>query len=402
MIELYVEFEQHMRLDAVGEEVNVDEIGDTNWKEDNNDSEEEFEANYKVDDENDDEDLTGNSAVQNEADAIVSQHPFGVSSFMRTLDLEAMHALEFSKYANMGEGNVVAEDDEFSVGMEFGSRESLISAIKSYTISRGVDYTVYEFEPQTFYAKCKGYGARYDWLIRANLIQKKGCWEIRRYNGKHTCTMETSLQDRAKLDSDTIADAIRPLVEADLSIKVKSIIVEVQSRFNYTVSYRKTWLAKQKSVAKIFGDWEVSYQTLLVWLKAMTMKMPRSCIQIKIVPVYRESEEVQGVRVLHRVFWNFYPCIVAFRQCKPLVQVDGTHLYGKYKGALLVAVAQDRNQNIVLIAFAIVEGYSRTKEEYNKNYQMLKEWGEAYTQWCDEFGVQRWVLAFDGGHHWDI
>ena len=59
----------------------------------------------------------------------------------------------------VGEGNVAVEDGEFSVRMEFGSRESVISAIKSYTISRGVDYTVYEFEPQTFYAKCKGYGA---------------------------------------------------------------------------------------------------------------------------------------------------------------------------------------------------------------------------------------------------
>ena len=38
------------------------------------------------------------------------------------------------------------------------------------------------------------------------------------------------------------------------------------------------------------------------------------------------------------------------------MQVDGTHLYGKYKGALLVAVAQDGNQNILPIAFAIVEG----------------------------------------------
>nr|XP_029149619.1 uncharacterized protein LOC114925471 [Arachis hypogaea] len=44
--------------------------------------------------------------------------------------------------------------------------------------------------------------------------------------------------------------------------------------------------------------------------------------------------------------------------------------------------------------------YSRTEQEYNKNYQRLKERGEAYTQWCDEIGVERWVLAFDGGHHW--
>ncbi|RYQ97090.1 hypothetical protein Ahy_B08g093083 [Arachis hypogaea] len=235
---------------------------------------------------------------------------------MRTLDLEAMHVPVFPEYANMGEGNAAAEDGEFSVGMEFGSRESMISAIKSYTISRGLDYTVYESEPQTFYAKCKGYGAGCDSLIRASLIRKKACWEIRRYNGKHTCTMGTISQDHAKLDSDTIAEAIRPLVEADPSIKVKSIIAKVQSRFNYTVSYRKAWMAKEKSVAKVFDDWEVSYQTLPIWSKAMIVKMPR------------------------------------------------------------------------------------TEQEYKKNYQRLKKRGETYTQWCDDIGVKRWVLAFDGGHRW--
>ncbi|RYR69430.1 hypothetical protein Ahy_A03g015974 [Arachis hypogaea] len=265
MIELYVEFEQQMWIDAVGDDVNVDELGDIDWEVDNNDSEEEFEANYEVDNENDDGDLAGNLAVQNEAHAIVSQHPFGVPSFMWTLDLEVMHISKFPEYANIGEGNVAAEDGEFSVRIEFGSRNSVISAIKSYTISRGVDYT-------TFNAECIGYGAGCDWLIRASLIQKKECWEIRRYNVKHTYTMGTISQDHAKLDSDTIADAIRQLVEADPSIKVKSIIAEVQSMFNYTVSYRKAWLKKQKICRKI------SYQTLPVWLKAMTAKMPRSRI----------------------------------------------------------------------------------------------------------------------------
>ncbi|RYR75989.1 hypothetical protein Ahy_A01g000586 isoform A [Arachis hypogaea] len=244
----------------------------------------------------------------------------------------------------LSEGNVAAEDNEFSVRIEFGSRESVISAIKSYTISRGVDYTMYESKPHTFYPKCKEYGAGCDWLIRVSLIQKKGYWEIMRYNGKRMCTIETISQDHAKLDSDTIVDAIRSLVEADPSIKAKSIIVEVQSRFNYIVNYCKVWLANQKYVSKVFADWKIFYQTLPVWLKAMTAKMPIS-----------RSEEVNGVKVLHCVFRSFYLCITIFRHCKPLVQIDGTHIYKKYKGALLVAVAQDENQNIVPIAFATVE-----------------------------------------------
>ncbi|XP_057760504.1 uncharacterized protein LOC130980875 [Arachis stenosperma] len=226
-------------------------------------------------------------------------------------------------------------------------------------------------------------------------------------------------QDHSKLDSDIIAEAIRPLVETDPSIKVKSIIAEVQSRFNYTISYRKAWLTKQKSIANVFGGWKDSYQ------------------------------------------------------------VDGTHLYGKYKDTLLVDVAQDGNQNIVPIAFALVEGeaadawhfflrnlrmyvvrkdgvgmisdqhesiraavnrssgdwqpprawwmfcirhissnflrafkvphlqklvvnigYSRMVEEYNINYKRLEERGEAYARWCDAIGLRHWVLAFDEGHRW--
>ncbi|RYQ92546.1 hypothetical protein Ahy_B09g098776 [Arachis hypogaea] len=190
-IELYVEFEQHMGLDTVGEEVNMDKLGDIDWEEDNIENEKKFEANYEVDAEKDDGDEADNPVVQNEADALVNQHPFSVLSFMRTLDLAAMHTPEFSEYTNMGEGNVVAKDDEFSIRMEFGSRKSMISTIKSYTISRGVYYTVFESDLQTFYAKCKRYGTGCDWLIRASLIRKKGCWEIRRYNSKHTCTMGT-------------------------------------------------------------------------------------------------------------------------------------------------------------------------------------------------------------------
>ncbi|QHN82792.1 uncharacterized protein DS421_20g698910 [Arachis hypogaea] len=72
MIELYIEFEQYTGMDSVGNDVNIDEIGDIDWEEDNNDSEEEFEANYEVDDKNEDGDLAGNPAKQNEANSIVS------------------------------------------------------------------------------------------------------------------------------------------------------------------------------------------------------------------------------------------------------------------------------------------------------------------------------------------
>ncbi|RYR36730.1 hypothetical protein Ahy_A09g041685 [Arachis hypogaea] len=128
--------------------------------------------------------------------------------------------------------------------MEFSYREAVIKAMKEYTFRRSVYYRVYESEPLTFYAKCTQYGSGCDWLIKVSMISRKYFWVIRRYNGSHTCTRATISQDHSKLNSNTIAEVIKPLVEADPSLKVKSVIVKVQSKFNYTASYRKTWLAK--------------------------------------------------------------------------------------------------------------------------------------------------------------
>ncbi|XP_015966619.1 uncharacterized protein LOC107490357 [Arachis duranensis] len=55
-----------------------------------------------------------------------------------------------------------------------------------------------------------------------------------------------------------------------------------------------------------------------------------------------------------KVFWTFPSCVEAFKHCKPFVSIDGMHLYGRYDGVLLIAMAQDGNINILSIASAIV------------------------------------------------
>ncbi|RYR46315.1 hypothetical protein Ahy_A07g032053 [Arachis hypogaea] len=117
------------------------------------DSDVEFEATYKAGDEDQD----------------VSQ-PMDVSPFMRSLDFDAMYAPKFFEYINEGQicfliAVADPEDGEFRIEMEYSSRKSVIATIRSYTISRGVNYVIYESEPQTFYTRCKTYGREYDWLI---------------------------------------------------------------------------------------------------------------------------------------------------------------------------------------------------------------------------------------------
>ena len=65
-------------------------------------------------------------------------------------------------------------------------------------------------------------------------------------------------------------------------------------------------------------------------------------------------------RQFHKVFWTFDQCKEAFNYCKPIIQVDGTHLYGKYRGTLLMATSQDRDDGVLPLAFIIVKGETLT------------------------------------------
>ncbi|RYQ92588.1 hypothetical protein Ahy_B09g098813 [Arachis hypogaea] len=88
------------------------------------------------------------------ANALANEVPFEEPSFMRVLDLEAMHASEFPEYMSASDERVYPP--------------------------KKCRLLVYESEPLTFYAKCTQYGSGCDWLIRVSMINRKYCWVIRR------------------------------------------------------------------------------------------------------------------------------------------------------------------------------------------------------------------------------
>ncbi|RYR51317.1 hypothetical protein Ahy_A06g026335 [Arachis hypogaea] len=126
-IELYIEFEQS----EADRNIELEDY--------NSESEDEFESNYEIVSPGEDEEAAVgamNANVAEVANVLANPHPFQEPYFMRSLDLGAMQ--EFSQYMNPAPP--VVADGEFTVGMEFSSREAVIKAMKDYTIWRGVDY----------------------------------------------------------------------------------------------------------------------------------------------------------------------------------------------------------------------------------------------------------------------
>ncbi|XP_016207242.1 uncharacterized protein LOC107647702 [Arachis ipaensis] len=146
------------------------------------------------------------------------------------------------------------------------------------------------------------------------------------------------------------------MVRADASVSIKVLLNATTTYFGFRPTYRRVWLVKQKAVAHIYGDWDESYNELPRWVLGVQLTMPGTVAVLRTSPVRVGGQVDDSQAYFHRLFWTFPPCIEAFRHCKPLVSIDGTHLYGKYGGTLLVAITQDGNSNILPVAFALVEG----------------------------------------------
>ena len=62
-----------------------------------------------------------------------------------------------------------------------------------------------------------------------------------------------------------------------------------------------------------------------------------------------------NTEIFQRIFCSFKPSIEGFEHCRPILSIDGTHLYGKYKGTLLIAMGCEKNNQLFPLTFAITE-----------------------------------------------
>ncbi|XP_068645108.1 uncharacterized protein [Aristolochia californica] len=123
----------------------------------------------------------------------------------------------------------------------------------------------------------------------------------------------------------------------------------MKDKYHISVEYAKAWRAKCKAIKAIYGDWDESYNLLPRFLDAIKEANPANEFILF-------CEEFGHERMFKCVFWAF--------GSRPLISVDGTHLYGKYPHCLLIATTLDGNNGLFPLAFAIVESENQKSWEW--------------------------------------
>ncbi|RVX01849.1 hypothetical protein CK203_019342 [Vitis vinifera] len=219
-----------------------------------------------------------------------------------------------------------------------------------FSIKVHQEFTVYRSNASVLVLQCKK-APECQWRLRAMIVKDMGMFRITKYKGPHTCVNPCINQDHSQLDSSFVSKYIETLVKAEMTITVTAIQAVVAEQFVYQISYQKAMKAKRKAMTRLFGDWYKSYVELPRFFLALEQSNPGCIMYSKMVPGNNPNEEI-----FQRVFWAFVPSIKGFAHCRPVLSIDGTHLYGKYKGTLPIAMGCDGNNQLFPLAFSITEG----------------------------------------------
>jgi len=203
--------------------------------------------------------------------------------------------------------------------MTFPNKEATLVVIKQYHIAEGFKFVVVESKTDRYVAQSTNYNNGCQWRLRASFSKIHDTWEIKRIEAPHTCLSNTFFDDHINLDSNQIATVVVNSIKANSSIHVKSLIAEIKSRYGYSVTYKKAWMAKQKAFALEFGDWDESYNHLPRRLQAVQESVPGTFVEYVTRPFVIGGVQNNSCNIFERVFWAFKPCIDGFNYCKPIV-----------------------------------------------------------------------------------
>ncbi|XP_070008154.1 uncharacterized protein [Nicotiana sylvestris] len=114
--------------------------------------------------------------------------------------------------------------------------------------------------------------------------------------------------------------------------------------------HQKKGISRRKRAFRIvYGNWDKSFTALPLYMVALQQFNPKSVVEWKL-------EQSLGIPefIFRYVFWAFKPAIDGFVHCRPVIFIDGTHVYGKYDIKMLIVVAVDANGSIFPSHFPFV------------------------------------------------
>ncbi|KAH6804330.1 hypothetical protein C2S51_032577 [Perilla frutescens var. frutescens] len=147
-------------------------------------------------------------------------------------------------------------------------------------------------------------------------------WRIYKFNGTHTCHLDMGRIAPRQVPARVLGKYFaRRLVDERVVLKPKEMMAELVREFGIHIDYSFALRTRNIAIQMVYGDFDKSYAQLPAFLHTLQLMNPGTVVDMEIT--------------------------------SDVLVINGTHLKGKNKGVLFVAVTKDGNEQILPVAVGL-------------------------------------------------
>ncbi|WVZ13717.1 hypothetical protein V8G54_011283 [Vigna mungo] len=234
---------------------------------------------------------------------------------------------------------------KWEVGTKFRDKNEFMEAVRSYAVHGGRDLKFIKNDNRRVRVRCLGAQKSCPWMTYCGYMEGCSTWQLRKVVDNHSCSRQFNIKMmNAKWLSETLDNSL----QQNPNLKINEIRSKALKKWNMNVTLSKARRAKVMASEKLESSFKNQFKRIHDHAHELLKCNPGSTVQVKV-----DSESGQSI------FQRFYVCLkackVSFVCCRPFIGLDGCFLKGLYKGELLTTIGRDSNDQMLPLAYAVVE-----------------------------------------------
>ncbi|XP_025684715.1 uncharacterized protein [Arachis hypogaea] len=251
---------------------------------------------------------------------------------------------------------------KWEVGTLYVSREEFKDCATAYAVHTGRGLRFDKVDLQRVKVTCV---EGCNWFAYCGKIKNEQTWQLTSCHNKHSCSRELKI---GIMHAKWLDKVFLKKIAENPKIKLSTLMNKAYSKWNVELTKSKAARVKQFALDELQGTYIEQYRRLYDYCHELLRSNPGSTVKLQVErpPEFASERPKPGVD-LRPKFQRLYVCLDA---CKKSFMTP-------YGGHLLTAIGWDPNDQILPIAYAVVE--AETKDT----------WTWFLTNLCDDFGSDK-------------
>ena len=250
-------------------------------------------------------------------------------------------------------------DYKWEVGTFFVNKKAFQDAVRTYAVHNGYDIKFRKNNKERIRVYCKKDNC--PWKAYCAPIVGEETWQLRKIIDDHKCGKEFKVK---MLTSKWLGGKLNNTMRENPKIELEKIMTKTQQKWNLEINKTKAYRAKSYAIDVVDGSYRDQYRRMYDYCHELLRSNPNSTVRVQTQPFQGDEGDLQNPERpfsphFQRVYICFKACKDSFEQCRKIIGLDGCFLKGYYGGQLLTTIGRYPNDQMLQIAYAVVEGETK-------------------------------------------